>query len=289
MSKVTSVGCGIMGSALIREFMRAGHDVTIVDVNKENANPFIEKGAEFEYELSNALDADVIVLNVPDHIIAEKVLSSCPENAFEDRIVVNATGNSPQDVYASEKIVVDNGGKYLDAAIECYPNEVGPEHGYVVYSGSKEAYQKVEHILSALSAPQYLGEEVASASVTDMAVIGIHYGTMMSMLEGAALCMEYNYSLEEYARQIDAILPLTNQASLRQIVDELTDFKGEFKDAQEATLNIETNGLRMIVESMKHKNINTDFSDHIVKIMERAIDNGYGKKNFVSVISEMKK
>ena len=289
MSKVTSVGCGIMGSALIREFMKAGHQVTIVDLKQENAAPFIEKGAKFENELSNALDADLIVLNVPDHIIAEKVLSSCPKNAFENKIVVNATGNSPQDVFTSEKIVKDNGGKYLDAAIECYPNEVGPETGYVVYSGNQEAYEKVKDILAALSVPQYLGAEVASASVTDMAVIGIHYGTMMSMLEGAALCMKYNYSLEEYAKQINAILPLTNQSSLRQIVNELSEFDGTFEEAQEATLDIETNGLRMITESMRYKNIDTSFSDHIIKIMEKAIDNGYGKKNFVAVISEMLK
>ena len=35
MSKITCVGCGMMGSNLISAFMDKGHEVTIVDINDQ--------------------------------------------------------------------------------------------------------------------------------------------------------------------------------------------------------------------------------------------------------------
>ena len=43
MSKIIFLGCGIMGSNLIRAFMEDGHDVTIVNRTKEKAESFIDR------------------------------------------------------------------------------------------------------------------------------------------------------------------------------------------------------------------------------------------------------
>ena len=47
MKKVTVVGCGVMGSAIIRALMAKDFQVTIVDLNMEAAQPYIEKGAKY--------------------------------------------------------------------------------------------------------------------------------------------------------------------------------------------------------------------------------------------------
>ena len=41
MSRITVVGCGMMGGNLVDSFMKAGHEVTIVDINDTKPRPFI--------------------------------------------------------------------------------------------------------------------------------------------------------------------------------------------------------------------------------------------------------
>ena len=45
MAKITCVGCGALGSQLVSALMKAGHDVTIVDVNSSMAAPYVAQGA----------------------------------------------------------------------------------------------------------------------------------------------------------------------------------------------------------------------------------------------------
>ncbi|MCU5120159.1 NAD(P)-binding domain-containing protein [Bacillus thuringiensis] len=74
MSKITVVGCGVMGSALIRAFMKAGHTINIVDKNPTVAKPFAAEGATFKLSLDDALDCDFVLLNLPDYKIAMQVI-----------------------------------------------------------------------------------------------------------------------------------------------------------------------------------------------------------------------
>ena len=51
MSKITCVGCGMMGSNLISAFMDKGHEVTIVDINDRAAQPYIARGIHYNTRL----------------------------------------------------------------------------------------------------------------------------------------------------------------------------------------------------------------------------------------------
>ena len=102
MAKVTCCGCGLMGSNLVDAFMNAGHDVTIVDLNEQAAQPFVARGAHYTKNLADALEADFILSNLPNDKIVRSVLEALPKGSLKGKIFVNTTSEVPSDVLAPQ-------------------------------------------------------------------------------------------------------------------------------------------------------------------------------------------
>lgn len=218
MSKITCVGCGMMGSNLISAFMNKGHDVTIVDVNEKAVQPYVEKGAKFELKLANALNSKFIIFSVPNYTISTAILERCPEGSLKDKIIINTSSGVPSEVLTLEKFVKERGGHYIDSTILTYQGEVGTEYGYLLYSGEEKAFREVEADLYALSNPPiFLGENTAvAAEIVDLVVITAHFGFPYSPLEGIARCLQYGYNIEKYLDEMCNMLPYLAKAAREQ-------------------------------------------------------------------------
>lgn len=209
MSKITCVGCGMMGSNLISAFMDKGHEITIVDVNEKAVQPYVARGAKFEPKLANALDSKFVIFSVPNYTISTAILDGCPEGSLKDKIIINTSSGVPSEVLALEKYVKERGGHYIDSTILTYQGEVGTEYGYLLYSGEEKAFREVEADLYALSNPPiFLGENTSvAAEIVDLVVITAHFGFPYSPLEGIARCLQYGYDIEKYLDEMANMLP----------------------------------------------------------------------------------
>lgn len=218
MSKITCVGCGMMGSNLISAFMDKGHDITIVDVNEKAVQPYVEKGAKFEPKLANALDSKFVIFSVPNYTISTAILDGCPEGSLKDKIIINTSSGVPSEVLALEKYVKERGGRYIDSTILTYQGEVGTEYGYLLYSGEEKAFREVEADLYALSNPPiFLGENTSvAAEIVDLVVITAHFGFPYSPLEGIARCLQYGYDIEKYLDEMVSMLPFLAKSVRKQ-------------------------------------------------------------------------
>ena len=127
MSKIIFLGCGIMGSNLIRAFMEDGHDVTIVNRSKEKAEPFIAQGAPYYAKLADAAEhtaADMIVLNVTDYDIGTELIGEAPK-AVSGKIVVNLSTGEAEKVELFDRLITGLGGKFICGVLTCYPKNIG--------------------------------------------------------------------------------------------------------------------------------------------------------------------
>ena len=205
--KITCAGCGMMGSNLVDAFLKAGHEVTVVDLNRAAVEPFLARGAKYTPDLKEALEADFILSNLPNDKIVHAVLQALPKGSLKDKIFVNTTSEVPSDVLKTQEMVEAEGGRYLDATILTYQGEVGPKTGYLIYSGSRSAFLEIESALAALSEPVFLSESTAvAAEIVDLVVIAIHYGYVYTLLEGVARCMQYGISVDDYLAQTKRML-----------------------------------------------------------------------------------
>lgn len=287
MKKVTVVGCGVMGSALINALMKADFEVTIVDLKEEAARKFVAQGAVYTPDLNEAADADCIVLNLPTHKIARAVVAGADADKLKGKMLVNTTTSSPGEILDMDKLCTERGIIYLDAKIEVYPGDIGTPKGYIVYSGSEAAFNEARPALEALGKAVFLGEDVVGASVTDLAVLQVHFTAIAGLAEAAAFCVKNNHSVQKFVDQTREILPIMLEGNLRSFGEELTDYDGSFEDASECTLNIEATAEETIIRAMNEAGVKTPCGNSVLRLFKDGIQKGNASKNVCSVVNEL--
>ncbi|MGN0733290.1 MAG: NAD(P)-binding domain-containing protein [Emergencia sp.] len=288
MKRLAVVGCGVMGSSIINALMNNGFDVTIVDLNRTSAERFIERGACYS-ETIDGIDPDIncIVLNLPNHKIASTVITNAIASKLKGKMLINTTTSTPDEVKEMDIIASRLGMKHLDAKIENYPGDIGTQNAYLIYSGSEEVFNEYKDALKALGKAVYLGKDVIGASVTDIAVLEVHFGAIAALGEACAYCIKNNYPVEKFIEQTRIILPIMLEGNLRAFSDELKEYTGEFADATECTLNIETTAMDTILRAMNSTGVKTPCGDSVIKLFKDAIDSGNSKKNVVAIVNEL--
>lgn len=287
MKEITIVGCGTMGSTLIKAMMNAGLEVSIVDLNKDAAKPFIEKGARYAPCLDEAYLTDTILFNLPHHGIALKVLKSCSPDKLRGKMLIDTTTSTQNEVKEMQEAALSLGMKYLDCKLEVYPSSIGPDTGYIVYSGDKEVFDSNKKALDAIGKAVYLGEDVISAAVCDIAVLEVHFAVMGALCEAAAYGIKNGISIKMLMEQIQTILPIMIDGNFKAFGKQCENYTGKFNLAEECTLDIEATAHKTIITAMKDSGIKTPIGDAAQKLFRDGIEHGNNDKDVVACVNEL--
>lgn len=286
LKEITMVGCGTMGSTLIGAVMASGVNVSIVDLNEQAAEKFVKKGAKFAKSLDEIDITDVILLNLPHHGIASNIIKTCSKD-LSGKMLIDTTTSTPAEVKDMQSIAKERGMKYLDAKLEVYPSSIGPETGYIVYSGDKEVFDTTKNVLDALGKAVYLGEDVIGASVTDIAVLEVHFAAIGAMIEAAAFAIKNNISVTQIMDQIQNILPIMIEGNFKAFGQQLENYNGKFEPAKECSLTIEATALQTIIKAINEAGVKTPCGDSVLKMFNDGISHGYGENDAVAVVNEI--
>lgn len=205
MSKITCVGCGMMGSNIVESLMNHNHEVDIVDVDYSKALKYVQKGAKYYKNISEALDSKFIILSLPNDKIVNKVF----EHSYQltGKIIVNTTSEVPSETVQMKNYFESLGAKYLDATILTYQGEVGTKHSCLLYSGDKNVFNSIEEELTCLSKPAiYVGEPIVGAEIIDLISITAHFGITYTPLEYLCKLENYDISIDKYFNYLDKAL-----------------------------------------------------------------------------------
>ncbi len=287
MKSITVIGCGTMGSRIINALMLGGCDVTIIDLNEAAAKPFVERGAKYFKSVNEAGDTDCVLINLPTHEIAKKAMLGTDSEKLKGKMLINTTTSTPEEVRDMDELAKQLGMLHLDAKIENYPGDIGTKNAYLVYSGCEEVFRKMKPALDAIGQAAYLGEKVEGASITDIAILEVHFGAIATLAESAAYCIKNDYSVKTFMDQLRSILPLMLEGNYRAFEDGLKNYDRQFEDASECALTMETIALETILRSIKDRGVKTPCGDSILDLFKKGIESGNGKKNVVAVVNEL--
>ena len=287
MKKITVVGCGTMGSSLINALMKGGMEVSIVDINKNAAEKFVKRGAKYFATLDESDDTECVLINLPNHKIASSVMNQADKKKLNGRMLINTTTSSPDEVKDMDRIAKESGMLHLDAKIENYPGDIGTKNAYLLYSGSKEVFDRAKNALDAIGTAVYLGDDVIGASVIDIAVLEVHFGAIATLAEAVGYCIRNHYPVESFIDQAKYILPIMLAGNYRSFADECSNYTGNFEDASECSLRIEVSSMKTILNSMRSAGVKTPCGDVILKLFEQGVEHGNGEKNVVAVVNEL--
>lgn len=177
--------------------------------------------------------------------------------------------------------------------IACYPEDVGPETGLLVYSGDETVFEYAKETLKAFSPePTYLSENVTASSIVDLGVVAeLHIAIYCAMMDAVSLAVKHGLPVETLLEWVNIIWGLSG-GTTRHIKETFSNgIPAEFPDATGAFLATECNSTHLVATALEESNINPMFSTAMASLLDAAVEKGYGKKELaalIKVVSEYK-
>ena len=172
--KVGFIGLGNMGSAIARNLIKAGHDLTVYNRTRSRAEAFASLGVRVaETPLEAASDADALITMLADNAAVEDVIFA-PGNSIE-ALAAGAVhiSMSTISVSLSRRLAESHRAKqqhYLAAPVFGRPEAAAAAKLFVVAAGPSEQIERCRPLLDAIGQKTFIaGEEAHLANVIKLA------------------------------------------------------------------------------------------------------------------------
>ena len=171
--RVGIVGIGLLGSGITKRLIDCGHGVSVFNRTLSKAQQFLGKAnvASSPRELADA--CDLVITVVTDFDALEDVLfgsNGVIESNNRNLVVANAGTISPSQSERCAERLRSSGLEML--AMPVMGGQTAAETGGLVsiVAGSRQAFDKVKHVIEKLGRIFYIGEKVGSANGIKLAL-----------------------------------------------------------------------------------------------------------------------
>ncbi|WP_213878898.1 NAD(P)-binding domain-containing protein [Pseudomonas sp. dw_358] len=180
---VSVLGTGLMGAAVARTLLKHDYSVTVWNRSSNKCRPLLELGALLAASAPDAVAAsDTVLLCLLDYPAARAVIGT--DLAGKD--IINLITGAPAEALEFGQWVELCGGRYLDGAIEAYPDDIGLVSAQFNISGATAAWlQHKAMILCLAGESRFVGTDPAGANVWDAAMLGAFYNVSVGAFHEA--------------------------------------------------------------------------------------------------------
>ncbi|RBQ18391.1 NAD(P)-dependent oxidoreductase [Spongiactinospora rosea] len=184
---MTVLGLGAMGRALAEAALAAGHPTIVWNRSAGKADDLVARGAVRAATVTEAVRAaPVVIACVLDYPVLRDLLTPAA-GELAGRALVNLTNGTPDDARRTGEWVAGHGGDYLDGGIMAVPQMIGRPGALILYSGSREVFDRHRAVLDVLAESDHLGADAGLAALYDLAMLGGMYGMFAGARHAAAL------------------------------------------------------------------------------------------------------
>lgn len=277
---MTVLGLGLMGSALARALLAAGHPTTVWNRTPSKAEPLVTEGARRAETVADALAASpLVVVCLLDADSVRETLDPAAD-ALADRALVNLTTGTPEHARATEAWATERGADYLDGKIMAVPRMIGQPEALLLYSGPATLFEAHRATLERFGAATHLGDDAGLASLYDIALLGQMYATITGFLHSVALLG---------SEGIDAATYLPYATTIHETVAELLAGSVDQIDrrdftAADSALAMQASAIHHIAETSRARGIDATIPAFVGELMRRAVAAGHGGDDYARVI-----
>ncbi len=283
MSEISTLGLGLMGSVLARAFVNARRSVTVWNRSPDRTQPLIQLGANAANSVSAAVAASPVVLICIDSYQSALALFDTADviRLLPGRVIVQLSTGSPNEARRAEAWFSSHGALYLDGAILGGPENIATARAMILYSGSRELFDRCSALLSVLGpGTRFVGANIGAAAAIDMAWLAGHCGTVAGVAHGAAICEAEGADLEIYASLF------AEGDTARSMIDIIG--RGAFTNPP-ATLSVWHTALRRLQEQARDAGISSEVPDLVSSILGRAAAEGFGAEHVAAIVKVLRK
>lgn len=169
---VTILGLGDMGRALTEALLANGHPTTVWNRSPEKADPLVAKGAVRADTPAAAVAASpLVVACLLDHASVHDVLDPVA-GSLAGRDLVNLTTGTPDQARELSGWATGHGAAgFVDGGIMATPSMIGGPHAFVLYSGSRAAFDRHEADLAVFGGATHVDTDPGLAALYDLSLL----------------------------------------------------------------------------------------------------------------------
>jgi 3-hydroxyisobutyrate dehydrogenase len=275
------LGTGIMGAAMARNLLRAGHRVTVWNRTAARAEPLAADGARVAADPADAVrDADAVVTMLLDGPSAEAVVRSAAPALRPGTVWLQMSTVGPQALAPLAALASATGLLLYDAPV--LGTKAPAENGQlqVLAAGPREGRAVAEKVFDAVGQrTQWLGEDAASGAASRLKLVLNSW--VLSVVNGTADALALAGGLgvdpEDFLGAIrggaldSAYLRMKSEAVLGGDWDASFPLSGAAKDADHIARAAREAGLRL------------ETADASAARYARAVAEGHGDKDVAAV------
>ncbi|MEU4462758.1 NAD(P)-binding domain-containing protein [Streptomyces sp. NPDC024017] len=282
---VTVIGLGLMGQALARAFLEAGHPTTVWNRTAAKADRLVAEGARSAPTVGDAVEAgSLTIICLTDYRAVREVLGAS-DVELDGTTLINLTSGDSGQARETARWAEARGARYLDGAVMAIPPAIGTPDAVILHSGARSDFDAHESALGALGTVTYLGADHGLASLYDAAGLTMMWSVLNAWLQGTALLRTAGVDAATYApfaRHIAAGVADWLPGYAEQID------RGSFP-AEVSALETDARAMAHLIEESEAVGVNAELPRLIKAMADRAIAAGHGKEQYPVLIEEFGK
>lgn len=277
---VAVIGCGLMGAALAKNFAANGLRVAAWNRSPEKAQAIAGDNITAVASAADAVAGTSLVIGCTStYATTEAALSGVTD--WSGKALANIGTSTPTEAADMQRWTTDRGGRYLDGAILCYPQQIGTEEGMVLFSGSPEAWGDHEKTLMTTGTYSALvSDNVKVAAVLDAAIIGGFYSAALNAYVEAATYALNEGVAPEVLTGISELAFQTIGESAKAAVEAISNDKHE---TDVAYLGVYAEGCRATLSAMRDAGYKARLLGAAVENLNEAEAAGLGGLGFFAL------
>lgn len=270
---VTVLGCGLMGSALVRTLHSGNQNVVGWNRSPSRLVPLANAGVCTVTDISAALDGCSTVIAVLSSYDA--VRSTLDTEMLAGKVLINLTSGSTQDAIDMSAWAAQRGVGYLDGSIWVLPSMIGSSETVISCAGSYELWLDVEPIVKILGGSSFhAGLPIENGNVLEACFPGAFYMTaQFCFMESMLRARRSGISSDVIAQSVAPSLRLLEKS----LVDLASRISSDDHAAGEATLDVWLNAAEAYGATTESNGLPSPFLDILLTQLASARRAGLGQ------------
>lgn len=287
MSHVSIIGLGAMGSALTKALLREGYHVTVWNRSSQKMQSMMDAGAKpASYPEEAIIASPIIIVCVSDYAASYQILDTTERRSMlQGKILIQLSTGSPQEARECAQWAQHTGIYYLDGAIACTPSQIGTAHAALFTSGSAFAFEYSESLLRCIASnTSYLGEQVSTASSTELAFLAYLFGSYIGFFHAVRILESDHLRIDSFGAMISQLSPIIGQVMQQQ--SEVIQW--DTYNTAQSSVNMCMTTVRLFMQHAREADINDEFPSLAYRLFNQAQHAGYGEEELAAVVKVMR-
>ncbi|MFI6813589.1 NAD(P)-dependent oxidoreductase [Nonomuraea sp. NPDC050328] len=282
---VTVLGLGLLGHAVARTFLDAGHPTTVWNRTAAKADDLVAAGAGRAADpVAAAQASDLVVLVVLDQAAAGELLAAMGET-LAGRTVVNLTNGTPEQARELDTLVRGFGARYLDGGVMAVPPMIGSREALILYSGAADAFAEHRATLDVLATPDFVDTDPGTAALYDLALLSAMYGMFGGVYHALAMISNAGIKTTEFGPRIETWL----QAMLSVVREGAEEVDSDHFATDVSNLAMNDLIFPNFFAASEELGVRTDFLEPHRRLMAEAVAAGYGGDSLMRVVTLLRR